>query len=154
MSPTDRAALRAWAESHAPAGSTQARQVIDLLAEREKLQKFKDYVHGRLDAAGVQTDPDSVHKAEGCRIGGRLDIVLGALARLEKLESDPNYQYAGSWPINRKAIECRNEEIDQFLDLINLIMKTAEFVGGCGQKYEKLVAHIRELTIKAKGEAS
>lgn len=38
-----------------------------------KLQAFKDYVHARLDAAGVPTDPDSPHKAEGCQIGARLD---------------------------------------------------------------------------------
>lgn len=44
--------------------------------ENESLAKFKAYVHARLDTAGVPTDPDSQHKAEGCRIGGRLDIVL------------------------------------------------------------------------------
>jgi hypothetical protein len=42
----------------------------------EKLQAFKDYVHKRLDDAGVSVDPESPHKAAGCRIGGRLDIVL------------------------------------------------------------------------------
>jgi hypothetical protein len=43
----------------------------------EKLQKFKDYVHERLDAFGVPTDPDPVqnHKT-GCRIGSRLDVVF------------------------------------------------------------------------------
>lgn len=55
-------------------------------AEREravKLQLFKGYVHARLDAAGVPTDPDSPHKTEGCRVGGRLDEALAffALAR-------------------------------------------------------------------------
>lgn len=38
---------------------------------------FKDYVHFRLDGAGVAIDPDSPHKAEGCRIGGRLDVLIG-----------------------------------------------------------------------------
>lgn len=42
----------------------------------ERLEQFKAYVHGRLDAAGVPADPESPHKAEGCRIGGRLDLVL------------------------------------------------------------------------------
>lgn len=42
----------------------------------EKLAKFKSYVHQRLDEAGVPADPNSPHKAEGCRIGGRLDVVL------------------------------------------------------------------------------
>jgi hypothetical protein len=41
----------------------------------EKLQKFKDYVHKRLDDMGILIDPDSPHKEKGCRIGGRLDIV-------------------------------------------------------------------------------
>ncbi len=53
-------------------------EVLKLTVERDKLQKFKDYVHARLDAAGVPTDPDSPHKAEGCRIGGRLDILIAA----------------------------------------------------------------------------
>lgn len=45
-------------------------------AERDKLAAFKSYVHKRLDAAGVPADPESPHKEHGCRIGGRLDIVL------------------------------------------------------------------------------
>lgn len=53
-----------------------ARDYLAVVAERDALAKFKQYVHGRLDAAGVPADPDSPHKAEGCRIGGRLDIVL------------------------------------------------------------------------------
>ena len=47
-----------------------------LLAEKEKLQRFKNYVHSRLDAAGVPKEPNGHHSAEGCRIGDRLDIVL------------------------------------------------------------------------------
>jgi hypothetical protein len=45
----------------------------------EKLQAFKDYVHRRLDEAGVPIDPDSPHRAEGCRVGGRLDVLLAAV---------------------------------------------------------------------------
>lgn len=45
-------------------------------AERDKLLAFKSYTHARLDAAGVSADPDSPHKSEGCRIGGRLDEVF------------------------------------------------------------------------------
>lgn len=45
------------------------------LAEVERLTAFKTYVHQRLDAMGVPVDPDSSHKAEGCRIGGRLDWI-------------------------------------------------------------------------------
>lgn len=49
--------------------------------ENESLAKFKAYVHRRLDEAGVPADPESPHKAEGCRIGGRLDIVLSGMRR-------------------------------------------------------------------------
>lgn len=52
------------------------REVGRLRAERDTLAKFKSYVHKRLDDAGVPVDPDSPHKAEGCRVGGRLDYVL------------------------------------------------------------------------------
>lgn len=48
----------------------------ELEAERDKLLAFKAYVHRRLDEAGVTADPEGPHKAEGCRIGGRLDEVL------------------------------------------------------------------------------
>jgi hypothetical protein len=51
-------------------------EVRRLTDERDKLQRFKSYVHARLDAAGVPADPESAHKAEGCRIGGRLDAVF------------------------------------------------------------------------------
>lgn len=50
--------------------------VARLVAERDALANFKAYVHQRLDDAGVPIDPDSPHKAAGCRIGGRLDFVL------------------------------------------------------------------------------
>lgn len=45
-------------------------------AERDQLQEFKDYVHTRLNMAGVPVDPESPHKAYGCRIGGRLDALF------------------------------------------------------------------------------
>lgn len=41
-----------------------------------KLQAFKDFVHKRLDDAGIPTHPDGPHSKEGCRIGDRLDIAL------------------------------------------------------------------------------
>lgn len=41
-----------------------------------KLQAFKDYVHKRLDDAGIPTHPGGHHSKAGCRIGDRLDIVL------------------------------------------------------------------------------
>jgi hypothetical protein len=54
--------------------------------ERDALRKFKSYVHRRLDEAGVPADPDSPHKSEGCRIGGRLDLVLATMKRAEETE--------------------------------------------------------------------
>jgi hypothetical protein len=44
----------------------------------EALQAFKDYVHQRLDEAGIPTHPDGPHSKEGCRVGDRLDIALNA----------------------------------------------------------------------------
>lgn len=59
-------------------GMIQARRAIKKENEKqiEELKAFKDYVHKRLDDAGVPIDPESPHKEAGCRIGGRLDIVL------------------------------------------------------------------------------
>lgn len=63
---------------------------VEAAARIEKLEQFKAYVHARLDAAGVPADPESPHKAEGCRIGGRLDIVLAAFASpVEQRPVDP-----------------------------------------------------------------
>lgn len=52
--------------------------------EIAKLQDFKDYVHKRLDDAGVEVDPESPHKESGCRIGGRLDLVFKEIAELKE----------------------------------------------------------------------
>jgi hypothetical protein len=50
-------------------------------AAAEKAERFKAYVHGRLDAAGVPIDPDPEANAKhGCRIEGRLNWVLGRAA--------------------------------------------------------------------------
>lgn len=60
----------------------QAACVKQLRSEVAKLQGFKDYVHRRLDEAGVPTHPEGQHAAEGCRIGERLDLVFGERDRL------------------------------------------------------------------------
>jgi hypothetical protein len=50
-------------------------------AATAELQKFKAYVHKRLDDAGVPVDdPDSEHSKAGCRIGARLDMLFAELA--------------------------------------------------------------------------
>jgi hypothetical protein len=46
-----------------------------------KLQAFKDYVHKRLDDAGIEKEPKGEHSEHGCRIGDRLDIVLSKAKR-------------------------------------------------------------------------
>lgn len=55
-----------------------AREVLRLEDKIAALQKFKDFVHSRLDQAGVEKDPPGEHRDAGCRIGQRLDLVLGA----------------------------------------------------------------------------
>lgn len=46
------------------------------VGEIERLQAFKDYVHERLDDAGIPSHPQGEHSAAGCRVGDRLDIAL------------------------------------------------------------------------------
>jgi hypothetical protein len=80
-------------------------------SKADKLQKFKDYVHDRLDKMEVPVDPESPHKAEGCRIGGRLDYVESKIQRplinclayaLRFWEKCPHYRifYNGDHMIN------------------------------------------------------
>ena len=44
--------------------------------QRDALEAFKNYVHKRLDDAGIPAYPEGPHGAAGCRIGDRLDLVL------------------------------------------------------------------------------
>jgi hypothetical protein len=49
----------------------------DVRAERDALRRFKEYVHRRLDEAGVPHDPQpEINELTGCRIGCRLDWLL------------------------------------------------------------------------------
>lgn len=45
----------------------------------KSLQAFKDYVHKRLDEAGIEKNPNGEHSKKGCRVGDRLDIVLSKI---------------------------------------------------------------------------
>lgn len=74
-----------------------ARDFFEVTAERDKLQRFKDYVHARLDAAGVPVDPESSYKAEGCRIGGRLDWVLERLGVALHGPGEEDGPWADGW---------------------------------------------------------
>ena len=51
--------------------------MTELVKQRDALQAFKTFVHTRLDKAGVPVDPPGEHRDAGCRIGQRLDLVLG-----------------------------------------------------------------------------
>lgn len=44
---------------------------------KKKLEKFKAYVHARLDQAGIPHDPEpEKNKQHGCRIKGRLNYLI------------------------------------------------------------------------------
>lgn len=58
--------------------------------ERDALAQFKAYVHTRLDGANVPVDPESPHKAEGCRIGGRLDWLFAQRNKSEETNMNEN----------------------------------------------------------------
>lgn len=50
--------------------------VREVVEERDRLLKFKEYVHGRLTKMNVPQDPESEKTAEhGCRVEGRLNWV-------------------------------------------------------------------------------
>lgn len=53
--------------------------IKELKDQIQKLQAFKDYVHQRLDEAGIEKEPNGEHSKNGCRIGDRLDIVVNYL---------------------------------------------------------------------------
>ena len=63
-------------------------QTTELVNELLALRKFKEYVHKRLDEAGVPTHPNGPHSKEGCRIGDRLDIVLEAYKMMENARAN------------------------------------------------------------------
>jgi uncharacterized protein YPO0396 len=73
---TDHYEWQTWHVERLLATSQAAAEVDSLRARLDKLQAFKDYVHQRLDAAGVPADPEADKNAEhGCRIEGRLNFV-------------------------------------------------------------------------------
>lgn len=89
-------------------------QLAAMTEERDKLKAFKDYVHKRLDEAGVPVDPESPHKAAGCRIGGRLDCVDELRSQVDRLkegvrEIEEIMDTAGSGSMALEAIDahCR-----------------------------------------------
>ena len=57
-------------------GQDIAQQLIALREATKRLIAFKEYVHQRLDEAGIPKDPPGIHSEKGCRVGQRLDLVL------------------------------------------------------------------------------
>lgn len=59
--------------------------LVDAISELKSLREFKAYVHQRLDEAGVPHDPEPLANAEhGCRIEGRLNVVLGNASFMDR----------------------------------------------------------------------
>lgn len=87
--------------------------VHDLCRALSRLSAFKKYVHQRLDEAGIPEDPPSVHQAHGCRIGGRLDLVLnGGLYLTEEI-----------WGIETKRHRYRRRPDQTESDFVNFVVE-------------------------------
>jgi hypothetical protein len=80
--------------------STPTEQIEELKDQVAKLQAFKEYVHQRLDEAGIPIDPPGEHADAGCRVGQRLDIALRSPAKEEAQSSEP----AEEWPSRTKVL--------------------------------------------------
>lgn len=87
-----------------------------LLAEVLKLQAFKDYVHERLDEAGIPTHPDGEHSKAGCRIGDRLDIALAGHAEAARLRR----VYQPQWFYDPDDMESCRFGVDEVIDSMDL----------------------------------
>lgn len=56
--------------------------ILSAEAENDKLKKFKQYVHGRLDKMGIPSNPEPENNAShGCRIEGRLNFIENKLKK-------------------------------------------------------------------------
>lgn len=75
-----------WSDdfSHHPSsggGRPATHEKVAGVSELERLRKFKQYVHDRLDAAGI---PTGVVTSQECRIGWRLDLVFSKTGSVVK----------------------------------------------------------------------
>ena len=92
-----------------------------LSEELKELQRFKAYVHSRLDKAGIEKNPNGIKSQYGCRIGDRLDIALSSVL-------DPNSKIA---EFNKK----KNRISEAFKDQVK--MNPTQFLEGyLGRKVE------------------
>ncbi len=69
----------------------------------EKLQAFKDWVHGYLDTHGVPHHPPGPHGAEGCRIGDRMDWLMQYLEDF-KIDAHNHLLLLGAATAERDAL--------------------------------------------------
>lgn len=105
-----------------------------LRAQIAKLQAFKDYVHKRLDDAGVPTHPDGEHSKAGCRIGDRLDIALTATHKLGRVREGAELLRS----INNAAghSEIIAELLDEILREVGAVIERVIcFCKGCDLKW-------------------
>lgn len=69
--------------ANARAAKEDALEAYHRIAEqRDALEAFKAYVHKRLDEAGIPANPGGPHTEQGCRVGDRLDLLIGRVERL------------------------------------------------------------------------
>lgn len=59
-------------------------KVLTYEQKAEHLQRFKDFVHERLDRMGIKKEPNGAHSKDGCRVGDRLDLVERAVSELRR----------------------------------------------------------------------
>lgn len=105
-------AAQAWANGdfHAHART----DVVALLAEIDelrrrvgKLQRFKEYVHKRLDLVGVPNDPEPAMNAQhGCRVEGRLNWLVNRLLPL-------NLSKSATWPYVLAFAQLMEKKLDE-----------------------------------------
>jgi hypothetical protein len=102
-------------------------KAAEIEAERNALQRFKDFVHRRLDEAGIPTHPDGPHSKEGCRIGDRLDLVLANFAGWQPIDTAPNdaTEVLVYWP--QHALDDEDNSTDE---IVGGTIATSAWAGG------------------------
>lgn len=111
-------------------------RIAKLEAERDALKRFKEFVHRRLDTAGVETNPDGPHSKEGCRIGDRLDLVFGERDALDKALASALVQASAFLAEIAKLRELARELVEVLTEIAveaGIYSGTVEF-----EKIEKL----------------
>ena len=71
-------------------------EIEKALAERDKLQAFKDWVHTYLDTHNVPHHPPGVHGAAGCRIGDRMDWLMSQVQEV-RMSTESKPEIRDSW---------------------------------------------------------